>query len=382
MNPFCFVCVPSRFSALFVLRLLALLFPVSLWLLALPAQAGTWSFAVTSWTYSRTLNGVTYGTLKPRNYGYEIGVGGGSDNFSTTAQADEDLTITATWHADPNIVGDKVPPSTILKIQTSASSNGNVNGSTAAGTDVHDGFDDPIDSTGTSKGTHYRVEVGDRFQFSLTLHASYTNPSGAAIAAVGGVSFSIVSGNWVGPYYFHHGYYRNNSHADRTLTPWANNTANETPSITDTPDDTSSFYNESASNTNDVADLDGSITPVWYWDGPDLGVAPPPFLISLNAEATCNDFNATLFSHGTQDVYNQLNEDQPQRNTTTMLSTGYDTVFTTVQSDVYVPGQGNGYWAIGPSTSLGAFVSGNGAPYNLESNISLSAQIIDGKNGY
>ncbi len=369
------VCAPRRLCAPSFVRPVALTLLLSFCLMPLPVHAGTWSFAATSWSYTHTLNGATYGTLKPRNYGFEIPAAGGQDNASTTAEAAENLTVTATYIPNPNIVGDTAPPSTIIAIQSSAHSDGIVNHVITPGSDADDGLGDPVNTSGTSQGTHYRVETGNTFQVTLKLRASYTNPSGVAEAVVGGIGFSIVNGGWAGPYYFHKGRFIATNPS--VTQDWADNTSGNYPTIQDRSDNTHYFLAPTI-NSGGYIESQGSITPVWYWTGPNLGVPPPGFDITVVTFSVVRDHSSNTPV--------QLHADDGQGNT--LLSSPPGSLITSdtssssvrVESDVYAPGEGNGYWAIGSPINMDGYLSDTIADPNLDASVELDATIKSGNN--
>lgn len=382
MNPSYLVFAPVRFSALSFLRPLALIiFSISLCLSALPAQAGTWSLTTTQFTWTHTFDGKNFGPA-PRGSGATVYVGGGLSGTANIADATEELQITGTWSPDPSLASDPVPSSVIVKISTTAQSYMIANGVVQAGTQADDGWGDPIDpNSGIASGTHYRVETGRIFTENLSLHSFCSNSNGFAYASVGGVSVSIVNGNWAGPYYFHHGQYttlgaRNGGYGAVT-TPWPNNTAGDIPTIEDSPDSTYYFTLSDSGSGN--SETEGYITPVWYWTGPDLGVPPPPFEIDLEAEAysvdSANSYDSGIADDGLGDPDTSIPGGA--------RSSGSASVAATIQSDEYAPGEGNGYWAIGPTIHLKSTLNApanESAPYAVDTSVSLSASIESGLN--
>jgi len=127
------------------------------------------------------------------------------------------------------------------------------------------------------------------------------------------------------------------------------------------------------------SETEGDITPVWYWDGPDLGVSPPPFEIDVEVSAVsfdyANPYDAGIASDGLGDPEVATNFGGK--------SSGSESVAVTVQSDEYAPGEGNGYWAIGPTIHLKALMNAppaESAPWDLFTDVDLSASIKSGLN--
>ncbi len=196
--------------------------------------------------------------------------------------------------------------------------------------------------------------------------------SGSYAAGAASVSYtaSIVNGNWDGPYYFHNGD-KDDGVSD---TPWANNTAGPKPSITDPFDNVHSF--NVPHSRGGQAYLKGSITPVWFWNGPDLGAAPPSFEITVSTDADSYDNignpSATYELDGIDDNAHDVGSFGA-------ADYGSESVAVQVQSDVYAPGEGNGYWAIGPTVDLYSSIFGD-TPSDLDSSVDLDASIESGLN--
>jgi len=195
--------------------------------------------------------------------------------------------------------------------------------------------------------------------------------SGSYAAGAASVSYtaSIVNGNWVGPYYFHYGNYYGGGNEG----PWAGNTASPTPSITDIPDTTNLF--SSSVTTDNNCDVQGSITPVWYWNGPDLGQPPPGFWANVTTTAFARDYYEV--SDEELDALDGQENTQQSAPPNSMWTSDTGEKPVRVQSDEYAPGEGNGYWALGPTITMDAHAGdpSEQAPFNLYSSVTMTAEI-------
>ena len=392
MKPSCLVFAPVRFSARSFMRSTVTL--LSVLLFPLVAQAGTYTWTKTDANgniiaQSPTFSGghfddIYYTPNGPNPYESSGNATGTGDSSGQTSSSG-DLTASFSWQPDPGKTLTTDPPSVcVVREDCYASYYGQ--GPFTKPPTCDDGMGDP-NINGYSSGTHYRVKVPDVVgDFTVTLSGAEASISPVNIYASvfsSGVTWkvTVVNGNWAGPYYFHHGYYTTLGARDGGIgiitTPWANNTANATPTIEDAPDSTNSF---TLSDPNsEISKTEGYITPVWYWTGPDLGVPPPPFEIDLEVEAYSVDSANTYDSGISDDGRGDPDISVPGG----ARSSGSSSVAVSVQSDVYAPGEGNGYWAIGPTVHMSAELNpppNESAPYSVDTSVSLSASIEDGLN--
>jgi hypothetical protein len=369
-----------------------------------PAIAGTWSLTVSgSGSASAGPKAPATLTLPVTGSGNvsvpAIAKGeGGSTTANGTpttvnASATASLTLKATWQ--PANSNDPAPASTILEVQSAAYATGtasNASGSniTSPGT-ASDGVGDSSTNTNDqASGTHYFVEVGSTFQENVNISANVSATSGpnyelnglmgigtcSVSAGLGSVTFSIVNGGWAGPYYFNHGDYYNGDGV--VAAPWPGGTAGDNPAFTDTPSSQNSF--PFPDTTTDWCETLGTITPVWYWTGPNIGQTPPGFNYDSTSIAMSQDLNGYA-EYGDNDD-GRGNSSQPEPVATyEFADTKTDSV--QVQTDNYVPGEGPTYWALGTPVTMQGQIDDGGVdpPWNLKSDVQLIASISYGTNG-
>ena len=279
---------------------------------------------------------------------------GQSTSFTIAINSTPPLTAKLTWQ--PSYAGEPPPVSVVVVQHCVAQWTGYQSGTgTASGS--ADSSLGPVTSSGplteTCDNTKYTVETpaGDgSVTVKCTPSASLSASSGGSGGGSGGISVSysagIVSGGWDGPYYFHYG---SNSIGGASSGPWANNTAGPNPTFTDTPDNTHLFqYPEDGSSGCLVQ---GSITPMWYWNGPDLGGPPPSFSITVMTNAFCRDYKGSYTDASVDDGLENTAISSPPNSQETQDT---DTRSVKVETDNYVPGEGPAYWALGPTINMKA----------------------------
>lgn len=107
-----------------------------------------------------------------------------------------------------------------------------------------------------------------------------------------------------------------------------------------------------------------------------MGGPPPPFEINVTATTTTiGNSGAPIETYNLDGIDDNPHDVGPDAAT----DTGSESVAVKVQSDDYAPGEGNGYWAIGPTVDLYASIFG-ASPFDLYSSVDLDASIESGLN--
>ena len=183
---------------------------------------------------------------------------------------------------------------------------------------------------------------------------------------------SIVNGKWDGPYYFHYG-----SYSEAPVLLMVVSLAEQHGWVLLQQLKTKISLRQGLAPTcllsqalerRNVCFRDRLLL-YGFGDGPDLGVAPPGFSISVSTDAISSDFYQTYTQ---ADVNDGLENTFVKNTSNTKHTSDADTESVMVQSDSYAPGEGNGYWAIGTPIQMKAQVD----DFNLSNDTSLYDAIL------
>ncbi len=380
------MCAPS-----FVLLMATL--SASLLLAASNAHAGTYVWQTEDANGNVTAQSPTYsgGTFTensgafsqnyyPKGYPGTTSYGTGDGHGLNNATCSGDITVTFTWKPTAGQEGTDSPPASVIVQETSTAYGHSFN---SDGSDPAGNFDNGLgvsysftpgdNGHAYCTSTHYKVQVGEP---TFTLKCSpVINVTAEASEIHVGYTVSIVNGNWDGPYYFHKGkFVATNPSASQN---WENNTSGDYPTIED-QSDTTHYFPSPTTNSGGYIESQGSITPVWYWNGPDLGVPPPSFDINVVTFAVVRDYSSNTPV--------QLHSDDGQGNTPvssppgSQITSDSSSSSVSVESDEYAPGEGNGYWAIGSPIAMDSYLSDTITDPNLIASVELDATIKGGNN--